>query len=104
MNGHNLIFVGFSNNGRFAVVVLVAAVFLILFILVFVWVPRRHRGVDEAPPREDAFRRASGHVLHGPSLTRGRPDDLGRLSLGKGGGQHLVLGLRRPLVRYRMVA
>jgi hypothetical protein len=69
-----LIFVWFSNNGRLAVVI-VAAVFL-LFILVFVWVPRRHRGVDEAPPREDAFRRASGHVrlpqmvthVHGPSL------------------------------------
>jgi hypothetical protein len=54
-----LIFVWFSNNGRLAVVI-VAAVFLILFILVFDWVPRRHRGVDEAPPREDAFRRASG--------------------------------------------
>jgi hypothetical protein len=54
MNGHNLIFVGFSNNGRFAVVVLVAAVFLILFILVFVWVPRRHRGADETQPREEA--------------------------------------------------
>jgi hypothetical protein len=48
-----LIFVWFSNNGRLAVVI-VAAVFLILFILVVVWVPRRHRGVDKAPPREDA--------------------------------------------------
>ena len=51
-----------SNNGRLAVVVFVAAVFLIFFILVFVWVARRPRGSDEAPPREDAFRRASGHV------------------------------------------
>ena len=100
-----LIFVWFSNNRRLAVVI-VAAVFLILFILVIVGVPRRHRGVDEAPPGEDAFRRASGHVrlpqmvthVHGPSLTRGRPDDLGRLSIGEGrGGQHLVLRLRRPL-------
>jgi hypothetical protein len=55
-----LIFVRFSNDRRLAIVVRVAAVFLILFILVFDWVPRRHRGVDEAPPREDAFRRASG--------------------------------------------
>ena len=85
MNGYNLIFVGFSNNGRFAVVVLVAAVFLILFILVIVGVPRRHRGTDETQPREEAFRHASGHGglpldgrnVHRHSLTGGRPHDSG---------------------------
>jgi hypothetical protein len=35
------------NNGRLAVVFRVAAVFLILFILVIVGVPWRHRGADE---------------------------------------------------------
>ena len=39
------IFLWFSNDGRLAVVVFVAAVLLILFILVIVGVPRRHRGV-----------------------------------------------------------
>ena len=58
-----LTFVWLSNNGRLAVVVLVAAVFLILFIFVMVGVPRRHRGADDAQPKEDAFRHASGHVL-----------------------------------------
>jgi hypothetical protein len=63
-------------------VVVVAAVFLILFILVIVGVPRRHRRADEAQPREDTFRRALGHgglPLDGQdvrrqSLIRCRPD------------------------------
>jgi hypothetical protein len=45
------IFVRLSNNGRLAVVVRVAAVFLILFILVIVGVPWRHRGAEEAQSR-----------------------------------------------------
>jgi hypothetical protein len=72
-----LIFVWFSNNSRLAVVILVGVVFF--FILIIVGVPRRHRGTGEAPPREDAFRHASGHVgladghdIHDQSLTRGR--------------------------------
>jgi hypothetical protein len=48
------VFVWFSNNSWLAVVVRVAAV-LIVFILVIVGVPRRHRGADEAQPRENAF-------------------------------------------------
>jgi hypothetical protein len=55
-----LIYVWFSNNSRLAVVILVGIVFF--FILIIVGVPRRHRGADEAQPREDAFRHASGHV------------------------------------------
>jgi len=79
-NPARLIFVWFSNNSRLAVVILVGVVFF--FILVIVGVPRRHRGTGEAPPREDAFRHASGHVglpdghdIHGQSLTRRRLDD-----------------------------
>jgi hypothetical protein len=49
----------FSNDGRLAVIVLVAPVF---FILVIVGVPRWHRGADEAEPSENAFPCAWGHV------------------------------------------
>jgi hypothetical protein len=70
-----LIFVGFSNNSRLAVVILVGVVF---FILVVVGVPWRHRGIG-APPREDVFRHtwghdglSNGHYIHGQILARGR--------------------------------
>jgi hypothetical protein len=87
-------------NGRLAVVI-VAAVFLILFI------PRLRLGPAAAPRRrrDSAKRRCFPTCLgscsppadvthvHEPSLTCAGPDDLGRPSLGKGGGQHLALRL-----------
>jgi Ca2+/Na+ antiporter len=49
------IFVWFSNDRRLAIVVRVAAVFLILFILVIVGVLWRHRGADQAQREKMLF-------------------------------------------------
>jgi hypothetical protein len=58
--GTLFVFVWFSNNSWLAVVVRVAAVFLIVFILVIVGVPRRHRGRRRGSAKGKCFLRCLG--------------------------------------------